>query len=333
MADWRKFFLIRLPLAALVFALAAEGAARLLQGVTPHRHNVDDLANAVMHDTRPYRVVLLGDSVTHNVSHKYRIGDPDEVADLTTHAFAGLPSSLFLLRRYLETGHRPQHVVLAVSRGIFVDPMDKGMFTYYVASVFTRPDEREFLQKHYADDVDYRWRPAALSVTTRIGEPLFSLLRSPGDAIWAAPDVPSPTPTLETFPGYDEDLATFRDKLKESTALRPEVRAILEEICRLSARYSFRLHLVWAPMESRLHTALQANGNLQRLDAQVSAIFQQAGTAVSIDDSGALQEYPYFDRSLIHIRGLGWEQQYALQLKSYIRGFQAPTGTPITASK
>jgi hypothetical protein len=333
LAEWQKFFLIRFPLAVLAVALAVEAGASLLRGVTLHRHNVDDLANAVMHDTRPYTVVLLGDSVTHNVAHKYRIGNPDEVADLTTHAFAGLPSSLFLLKRYLESGHRPKHVVVAVSRGVFVDPMDRGMFAYYVSSVFTHPDEREFLQKYYADDVDYRWRPAALSIMTRLGEPLFSLLRRPGDSIWAAPDSPNPRPVLEKFPDNSEDETLFHNRLTESTSIRPEARAILEEMCRLSQRYHFQLHLVWAPVESRLRTELQANGSLQRIDGQISAIFRETQTQVSLDDAGAVQEYPYFDRGLIHIKGLGWEQQYALQLGSYIHQFEMQAGQAVTASK
>ncbi|MEJ0099075.1 MAG: hypothetical protein WDO12_04755 [Pseudomonadota bacterium] len=323
MTEWQKFFLIRFPLAVLAVALVVEVAASLLHGVTLHRHNVDDLANAVAHDNRPYKVVLLGDSVTHNVAHKYRIGDADEVADLTTHAFAGLPSSMFLLQRYLVSGHRPQHVVMAVSRGIFVQPMDKGMFAYYVSSVFTHADEREFLKKYYADYVDYRWRPAALSATTRIGEPLFSLLRHPGDAIWAAPDSPAPKPVLEQF-ADDRDENVFNDRVKETTTIRPEARAVLESVCSLSKRFGFHLHLLWAPMDSRLHAALQANGNLQRIDAQLPEIFTECQSLVTVNDTSATQEYPYFDRGLIHIKGLGWEQQYALQLASFIHGFQAP---------
>lgn len=306
----------------LAVALVVEAAAWSLRGVTLHRHNVDDLANAVMHDTHPYTVVLLGDSVTHNVAHKYRIGNADEVADMTTHAFAGLPSSLLLLQRYLESGHRPQHVVMAVSRGIFVQPMDKGMFGYYVSSVFTHADEREFLGKYYADYVDYKWRPAALSAMTRIGEPLFSLLRHPGDAIWAAPDSPSPKPVLDEFQGDREEEDIFNTRLKEPTTIRPEARAVLEGICGLSKRYGFHLHLLWAPLQSRLHAELKANGSLQRIDAQLPAIFAECQALVSIDDTSATVEYPYFDRGLIHIKGAGWEQQYALQLGSYIHQFQ-----------
>jgi hypothetical protein len=333
LAEWQKFFLIRFPVAILTIALAVEGAASIFAGVPLHRHNVDDLASAVIHDPGAYRVVLLGDSVTHNVAHKYRIGEAGEVADLTTHAFAGLPSSLFLLKRYLESGHRPQQVVLAVSRGIFVDPMDKGQFTYYVTSVFGRPEERDFLKKYYADYVNYSWRPAALSITTRLGEPLFSLLRRPGDVIWAAPDSPSPQPELEKFPDVPENPTLFQSRLDASTIIRPEAQAILEEICSLSQHYHFELHIVWAPVEARLRNGLQKNGNLQRIDAQVAAIIQKSRTKVSIDDASSTRDYPYFDRDLIHIKGLGWEQLYALQLSAYVHQFEMRSEQPATASK
>jgi hypothetical protein len=325
--QWLKFFFVRLPLAVIAVALVVEAMAALLTGVTLHRHNVDDLANAVTRDTHSYRVVLLGDSVTHNVAHKYRIGNANEVADLTTHALAGLPSSLFLLKRYVESGHRPQHVVVAASRGVFIDPMDKSMFKYYVSSVFTLPYEREFLERYYGGYLNHHWTPAALSMTTRLGEPLFSLIRRPGNDIWIAPETPSAHPTLDTFPtdilASPNDEAWFQKRIDGPATISPEARAILAEMCQLSHQYGFSLHLVWAPVETRLHHALQANGKVQSINDQLAAIFKANQTVVSIDDADDKQDYPYFDRDLIHIRGLGWEQTYANQLTSYIYQYEA----------
>src|ERR1700761_9063842 len=213
LSDWQKFFVFRLPLAVLVIALMVEVPAHFLANVPLHRHNVDDLASAVVHDKHPYRVVLIGDSVTHNVAHKFRIGGPGEVADLTTHAQAGLPSSGFLLKRYLEAGNRPRFVVLATSRDPFVLPLAKDTFPMYVQSVFTQPDERAYLSKNYPDYVDYRWKPAALRVETAVVEPLFSLLRHPKDEIWAAPDAPSPAPRVESFVGDTVDEGVFQNRV------------------------------------------------------------------------------------------------------------------------
>jgi hypothetical protein len=331
MSGWSKFFLVRLPLAILVVAAVAQAMAWMLAGVTLHRHNVDDLANAVMYDERPYRVVLLGDSVTHNVAHKYRIGDPDEVADLTTHAFAGLPSSLFLLKRYLEKGHRPQHAVLAVSRGVFTIPLDKGMFNYYIGSVFKLPYERSFLAKNYYSYLTHGWRPAALSVTTSIGEPLFSLIRRPGNDIWRAPETPLANPSLEQFLNDPDDAAVFQNYLDASATIRPESREVIEEMCRLSQQYGFSLHLVWAPVETRLLNALKANGTVQSINRQLAEIFKQSHTQVAVDDTDDQREYLYFDSGLMHIRGLGWEQTYANQLTAYIHHFEGDKGATATA--
>jgi hypothetical protein len=333
LSEWQKFFAVRLPLAALVLAVAAEVPAFLLSGVTLHRHNVDDLASAVFHDRHPYKVVLLGDSITHNVAHKFRIGDADEVADLTTHARAGLPSSLFLLKRYLESGHRPTHVVLAASRDVFVLPMEKDTFDLYVTSVFRLPYEREFLQKFYPNYVDYRWRPAALTMDTKVAEPLFSLLRHPREEIWAAPDVPAPNPPLEQFADEKVDPVMFRDRVDMSFDVRPEARAALTEICKLGQRYPFQLHLIWAPTEPQLWSTLEANGSLQRVNRQLSELFAENHTQVSLDDSSSQRRYPYFDQGLIHIKGSGWEQVYADQLSSYIHGFDVARIQPITAAK
>src|SRR6202008_3006038 len=116
---------------------------------------------------------LLGDSITHNVVLKYRIGEPGEVADLVTHALAGLPSSLFLLKRYLESGHRPRHVILASSRDVFVLPVEQPTFKRYVTTVFTQAYERDFLQKHFPEYVNYSWRPAVLAMDLKLAEPLL----------------------------------------------------------------------------------------------------------------------------------------------------------------
>jgi hypothetical protein len=333
LTEWQKFFLIRLPLAALAIGLAVEVPAYLLSGVTLHRHNVDDLASAVFHDKHPYKVVLIGDSVTHNVAHKFRIGDAGEVADLTTHAQAGLPSSLFLLKRYLESGNRPRFVFLAASRDIFILPLEKDTFRMYVQSVFTLPYEREFLQKNYPDYVDYRWKPAALSVQNKVAEPLFSLVRHPADEIWAAPDVPSPDPKLEQFPDDTVDPLVFKSRVDMNFDVRPEARAVLAEICKLSQRYQFELHLVWAPMEPRLRNTLEANGSLQRVNEQLAQQFEKNHAQVTMEDSSAKRKYPYFDRGLIHIKGTGWEQAYADQLSAYIHEFETGSTQPITALK
>jgi hypothetical protein len=324
---WIKFFFWQFPLAVVLFALVVEIAAHFLTGVTPHRHNVDDLAYAVLHDQHPYKAVLLGDSITHNVAHKYRIGDVNEIADMTTHALAGLPSSLFLLKRYLESGHRPRHVVIAASRDVFTYPMDKSNFKYYVTSTFTLPYERNFLTKYYQGYVDYSWRPAALSITTSVGEPLFSLLRRPGDQIWIGPDHPAPNPVIERYPNESLDQAIFSDKLSKPEILTPEARQILLEMCELSKQYGFKLHIIWAPLEPSLRAAFEAQGKLKALDNSLLELFAGARVGVSIDDASVQRVYPNFDRGLIHLKGLGSEQRYALQLADYIHAFEAQSSS------
>src|SRR6201996_1846813 len=287
LSDWQKFFVFRLPLAVLVIALMVEVPAHFLAIVPLHRHNVDDLASAVVHDKHPYRVVLIGDSVTHNVAHKFRIGDPGEVADLTTHAQAGLPSSVFLLKRYLEAGNRPRFVVLATSRDPFVLPLEKDTFRMYVQSVFTQPYERDYLSRNYPGYVDYRWRPAALSVETAVVEPLFSLIRHPKDEIWSAPDVPAADPRLEHFGNDPVDPDVFRDRVAMKFAVRPEARAAMEEICRLSQQYKFELRFIWAPMDPKLRATLQANGSLERVNQELAQLFASNQAAVTLEDSSS----------------------------------------------
>ena len=324
MRTWFRFFYLHLPVALGIIAMVVEVVAYPLSGVTLHRHNVDDLAAAVMHDTHPYRVVLLGDSVTHNVSRRFRIGDAGEVADLTTHFHAGWPSFLFLLTRYVESGHHPQHVVLAVAPDIFIEPQAREWFDYYVTSVFKSPNERDFLSRYYPTYVKYSWwRPAALSITTTIGEPLFSLIRRPTDQIGVAPDIPLLHPVLESVPDPTYDEAAYKNTVSVPPEIRPEVRAVLGEMCALSRRYGFSLHVILAPVQVQLRNAMVASGKMQKLTDQVLEIAEKTGTSISIDDSTDRQEYLSFGHDMMHIKGLGWEQVYANQLGEYIHHFES----------
>ena len=319
MNDWLKFFLVRLPLAILGIGVVVELLAFALSGIPLHRHNVDDLATAVESDRVPYSVVLLGDSVTHMVSNKYRVGDPGVVADLTTHALAGLPSSMFLLKRYLESGHRPKLVVLAPSVHTLTEPMLKDQFDYYLTTVFTRPWEKEFLIRNYPSYVDYSWKPAAYSMTTRIGEPIFSLLRHPGTNIWITPELASEHPVLDQYPPADVDPAMIQKRIDNSSEIRPEGLAIVDELARLSQQYKFDLKIMWPPMYGPIHEGVVASGHLAALEKQITSIAQKEGVSVTFFDTNSLHVYPSFDPDLIHIKGAGWEQTYSNDMSNFVK--------------
>ena len=321
-SEWRRFFLVHLPVAALIVTAAAEVPAYFLSGVTLHRHVVDDLAAAVIHDPTPYKVALVGDSVTHIVTSRFRVGDPGEVADLTTHAQAGLPSSFFLIKRYLESGHRPQHVVLAISRYVLVSPLPKNTFQRYVQTVFTLPFERDFLRHEYHDYGDYRWKPALFSLETRVAEPLFSLARHPRDEIPVASQSPLPNPELEQL-SSESIPAQYQLRVDTPTEIRPEAATILTALCQLGRRYHFQLHVIWAPVQTDLWKVLETKGTLRRIDQQLTALAAANKVTISVVDASTEHSYPYFDHEYNHIRGVGWEQVYANQLTAYIHGFES----------
>jgi hypothetical protein len=252
------------------------------------------------------------------VTNKYRIGKPGVVADLTTHALAGLPSSLFLLKRYLESGHHPTLVVLAPSIHTLTEPMLNDQFDYYVTTVFTRPWEKDFLSRNYPSYVDYRWKPAAFNMTARLGEPLFSLARHPGTNIWIPPEVAAEHPVLEHFPGGEVDTAKINKRIKNSSDIRPEGVAILAELSRLAQQYKFELKIVWPPMLPLIHDGVVTTGRLAALEKRINEIVRSEGSSVTFFDTNSLRVYPSFDPDLIHIKGAGWEQTYANDLLSFV---------------
>jgi len=149
------------------------------------------------------------------------------------------------------------------------------------------------------------------------------LIRRPTDQIRVAPNVLSRHPVLESFPNLTYDGTVFKNWVNVPEEIRPEVRAVLKEMCALSRRYGFSLHVIWAPVQTKLRNALVASGKMRKLTDQLLEIVKETGTSISIDDSTDQQEYPSFDYDMVHIKGVGWEQVYANQLGAYIHRFES----------
>ena len=328
-APWQRFLFLRFPAAMVVLGLIAQLCAWALSSVPMQRNRTDELALAVLRDPNPYRVILLGDSITRNATTRFALGPPGEVANLATHAHFGMAGELLLLERYLSTHPAPQYVVLAFAPTLYPWVSDIRLVRYSLWYTFTRPDERSFL-KTYFPGIDDRDRlPAAADLQVRIVEPMLSLLkqgyrrlhRRGSDPIAVGLRDPDPhAPADQSSNGVGTLKTAIADARKSELA--PVNAAVLRRVCQLSERYHFHLKLVVPPMPAELEKALTADGVLAQLEAHIRGILAEPCRIDEVFDFNRIRTYTMssFHIDMIHLFGDGWEQRYASDLRGYLRG-------------
>src|ERR1700679_469903 len=94
------FWLIQAPLAFVGLLILVQIVAMALSSVPLRRQRADELALAVLSDPADHQELLFGDSITRNVMRNYSVGSSEEVLNLATHLFVGLPGDILLLKRY-----------------------------------------------------------------------------------------------------------------------------------------------------------------------------------------------------------------------------------------
>ncbi len=317
--DWKRFLFLHLPVALAVTAAAAEGAAWALRDVAPRRHDLDRLVAALDTAKLDAPVVLLGDSVTQDVMKTYRIAPDGVVANLTTNQASGLIGSALLLRRYLAHNAAPAHVVIASTPEFFAYQPDGAAARTYVTSVFTRAEERAELQALGLVQPEL-YRPAVLSLELRIAVPLGGLVGGTPDMLPIGEEEPGAQSgeSGPILPGVARQIAGRRD---QRLGLSPSARRALEDICALSARTGFTLHLVRAPMPESVLPRDVEQGPRQAEEIRLAT----AGcAAVAVDDINNRQIFPdHAFRDADHLRRPGWTGKYASLLASWVQQLDA----------
>ncbi len=319
--SWKRFLLIRLPLALILVGLVCQAAAVALGGLPMRRNRIDELALAVLNDNQPHRIVLLGDSIIRDATLSYGAGSLSDVLNMTTQGFVGVAGDLFLLQRYLQTHRPPQHVVVAAAPDDYDAILDPRMVHYYMWNTFSRPSERAFL-KQYMPNIDARESyPAAMDLQERILERLIALTkRSPAQFV-SPPPLPDPNAPVEPASDNQGTAAAEDSRLRgHNLSLAPIDGAAIAEMCRLSRRYGFVLNIVWAPMPPRVMAGRIKSGQLAALDSSLQTIFSDNGChAGPIFNMNDVQTFTDFDSGAFHLRGAGWEQRATQILSQYLQ--------------
>jgi hypothetical protein len=323
-ARWKRFLLVTFPVALIVVAVVLEVLAAALSGVTPRRHTVDDLVAAVATDPADPPVVLLGDSVVHNITRIWKVGEPGTVADISSHGDAGLVAELLLLRRFIAAGHHPRRVLLIASPDVYAIEILPAGFSLYVDSTFTHADEKALLRQLYPQFVSNGWRPAALQVDHKIAAPLFSLLRNTPAALPVGDQVPNPRAAPESLPANEFDPAMAAERTGSSLSLLAAPRQIMHDLCALSLSDGFTLDVAMPPTAPEILAVWRKTGALARFTAEMTGILSHDCHAGPLLQLGASHSYANFDRSSRHIRGSADEQAFASEIATLIAERAAP---------
>jgi hypothetical protein len=326
--SWKRYLLLELPGAALLWALLAQALAFALSDVQIWRDRSDELALAVLKGPTDYRALLFGDSVTRLATVRFSLGAPGEVGNLSTHKGLGLVGSLFLLQRYLSAHRSPEHVVVAVVPNLYHYDFESELrlARYNLWYTFDRPDERDLLRTYIAGIDSRDWYPAVADVQERIVEPLFSFLlqrnqvpRIEEGALTAAAAAPV------EFGGHDQlSDEAFRDK--RDVELSPMNAEVLRRICSLSKEHGFRIEIVWPPLPAQLETILTSGGALTELEARIRSNMAGGCNFGGFTDFNKVRTYPNlaFRNDLAHLLGDGWEQRYTADLVKYLNDLRRP---------
>jgi hypothetical protein len=322
MSAWRSVLLVRLPLAFLACASAAEAGAWLLRDVPPRRHDLDRLVLAIDAVPMSAEIVLLGDSVTQDVARSYRLAPPGRLANLTTNQASGVAGSYLLLSRYLDRNPPPRFLVVAATPEFLAyDPEGRAAGTY-LTSVFRRPAERAALGAAPAIPGTGRWRPAAFDLEARLVEPLIAAAM-PRPTAYLSGDLraeemlePEPPPVPEAA---EAGIRARRDK---APALAPSARWALGRLCERASALGIRVRLLRAPVPESVLAARRADGGYAALDRAVMDA-ASACPDIHLSDANDLAAFPdHAMRDGDHLRRPGWTSRYATLLAGYLAALE-----------
>ena len=312
-----RFLALRLPVAALVLALAVELVAWGLSGVGPQRHPLDRTVAALSAGSVTGDTVLMGDSVTQDVAGMFRLADPGTLANLTTNKASGPLGSVLLLRRYLEQTPSVRRVVVAATPEFFTFMPEGETARVYLSTVFTRDEERSVLSAAGLPMQTEDWKPAILDFEARVFDRLSAL--AVAQPVLVGDRQPDPALPVEDRGGNAVKEETIRTRMKADIPIDPGASFAIESLCALAKERGIALYFVWAPVPDSVYRFWSTAGSLQELQGRLIALGDGACRAVRFYDMNGSRRYPDFAfRDSDHLRRPGWTNVYAMALRDFL---------------
>jgi hypothetical protein len=322
---WKVFLAVRFPVALLAILTFVQLIALSLVSVPLRRFDTDSFPEAISNDAMTHRVLLFGDSITGNATRRYNVGPQNEVLNLTSHGYIGLPGSLLMLKRYLNSHSAPEYVSFVTSPEFFVLPQDPERLHYYSWNIFKNPEEHTFLKRLYSTVDSSEWLPAALNLQQTIAEPFLSLLqRGPAKFRPLGAD-PDPAVSVEPASANGATEEAIRERIEEPTDLIQPAAVAMEDLCQLSSQLGFKVDIVWAPAPAPVFAHWREVGAMTKLENQIRNAMGPECVSTRFSDFNDTTTYLSFDRAALHLRGDGWEQLFASQVNAHLKGLPRKT--------
>jgi hypothetical protein len=316
---WLWFFGVLLPISLVGFALLSEGVAYALRNTQPFRNSIDTIAVAAEQVHGNARWLIFSDSLTQHVLNDFSLGPSEAIANLTTHAGAGMPSMYLLLRRYLSTHAAPKAIMLAMSPEVFSEVPERKDGDFWLVPTFTKPDEQAWLSQFYPSARVQGWRPAAFDLKSAILDRLTGLLAPKRNRLINGAEQPSPSIPVEApLPKTSLSIASDEERTTHHLELG-STRAVLSDICQIARTKNITVHVVLEPMPEDVWTTWEGRGDIAHIEQQARDLMAKECGSFFLFEMPRVIQPPNFDEAGTHIVGQGWADHYALALQNYIR--------------
>lgn len=319
---WRAFLTRRLPLAIIALAVAVELLAYGVDAIPFRRHDLDLLAlnvEIVGNPASPHRTIVIGDSVTQDIFKTYAIGAERDVANLTTNMANGMVGAYLLLRRYLRHHPAPRHLVIASTPEFFTYKPEGETARVYLATVFRRPEEVDFLAQYLAKS-EPPYSPAILNMDERVGLKFVALLAPPPQGVFMGGRMPDPDllPRSGELPTRVRDGIVARAKIALDI---PHVNfEVLKKICALAEEFEFSIQIQMAPIPQTTFDLWTQANVLARFESSRDAFLETECPQAQVIHQGSPLVVPdEAMRDSDHLIRHDWTNAYALVLDSLIR--------------
>tara|TARA_B100001250_G_C19809520_1_gene795111 strand:+ start:2848 stop:3822 length:975 start_codon:yes stop_codon:yes gene_type:complete len=317
----KKINNIRIPISFLLVFVFLQLLFFSFKDIPLSRHPLDELVYNLNFSKENGKIILLGDSITYDVAKRYQIGKKNQIINLTTNQASGLVGSYFLLKRYFNKveDRNPKHVII-ISTPEFLNFIPKDHTAkLYLQSVFQQEDEAKYLKllNVYQNEVNSLIH--FIDIKRRIIEPLFGLIKNKKTTLFINGLNPSDFEKLESSGGNEVSIDKIIDRAKIDITLSENSQHVISNICELSMKKNFKLHLVVSPIPETAYFSWQQKNKINKIKKSILKNKSKFCKNINFFDINQITKFPdHAFRDTDHLRSPGWASKFAKEINKFV---------------
>ena len=317
----KKFNNIRIPISFLLVFVFLQLLFFLLKDIPLSRHPLDQLIYNLNFSKENGRIVLLGDSITYDVAKRYQIGKKKQIINLTTNKASGLLGSYLLLNRYFNKFEyrNPEHVII-ISTPEFLNFVPKDHTAkLYLQSVFKQEDEVKYLKLFNIHVNEVTSLISFVDIKNRIIEPLFGLIKNKKTTLFIHGLNPYDFKKLESSGGNEVMIRKIIDRAKIDIKLSENFQNIIANMCELSIKKNFKLHVVISPVPESAYFAWKQENKINKIKRSILENKSKFCKNINFFDINEITKFPdHAFRDTDHLRSPGWASKFAKEIDKFV---------------